>query len=43
MSVMQTAATLLAERAAAQYQKELQQYADKSLKDSGIGVRPLVK
>ncbi|RDX53497.1 hypothetical protein K466DRAFT_660723 [Polyporus arcularius HHB13444] len=26
-----------------QYQKELQQYADKSLKDSGIGVRPLVK
>ncbi|KAI0357563.1 hypothetical protein OH77DRAFT_1399305 [Trametes cingulata] len=26
-----------------QYQKELQNYADKSLKDSGIGVRPLVK
>ena len=43
MSVMQTATALLAERAAAQYQKELQQYADKSLKDSGIGVRPLVK
>ncbi|KAI0754798.1 hypothetical protein C8Q80DRAFT_1141170 [Daedaleopsis nitida] len=26
-----------------QYQKELQNYADRSLKDSGIGVRPLVK
>ncbi|KAH9924325.1 uncharacterized protein BXZ73DRAFT_91313 [Epithele typhae] len=25
------------------YQKELQNYADRSLKDSGIGVRPLVK
>ena len=31
------------ERRIAQYQKELQNYADKSLKDSGIGVRPLVK
>ncbi|PIL22721.1 hypothetical protein GSI_15414 [Ganoderma sinense ZZ0214-1] len=26
-----------------QYQKEVQNYADRSLKDSGIGVRPLVK
>ncbi|KAI0647866.1 hypothetical protein C8Q79DRAFT_952337 [Trametes meyenii] len=26
-----------------QYQKEVQNYADKSLKDGGIGVRPLVK
>ncbi|KAI9066818.1 hypothetical protein FKP32DRAFT_1589250 [Trametes sanguinea] len=26
-----------------QYQKELQNYADKSLKDGGAGVRPLVK
>ncbi|KAI0657243.1 hypothetical protein C8Q70DRAFT_1002911 [Cubamyces menziesii] len=26
-----------------QYQKELQSYADKSLKDGGNGVRPLVK
>lgn len=31
------------EHAQAQYQKEVQNYADRSLKDSGIGVRPLVK
>ncbi|EJF63259.1 hypothetical protein BD309DRAFT_989486 [Dichomitus squalens] len=31
------------ERTQDQYKKELQNYADRSLKDSGIGVRPLVK
>ena len=33
----------VAEHGQDQYQKELQNYADRSLKDSGIGVRPLVK
>lgn len=37
------ARVLRTELLVAPYQKELQNYADRSLKDSGIGVRPLVK
>lgn len=34
---------LLISRVAAQYEKEVKSYAGRSLKDNGIGVRPLVK